>query len=159
MDRKLLFGLALIASAPDALEAQLAERAEESEARAKLALVNEVYQGRDCELAERSAGGINWVTCTYRVGQDLEFAIEQVGTRSPILRVHKANSQGDFWLSYGFDEQPNPNPNLDGRMGRCIWIMAGANNSRYGELFSVSLSPFSGEVYTGNRDCWDEVRN
>ena len=159
MKRTLLFALALIASAPVALEAQIAELLEEAEARAKLVLVNEVYQGRDCELAERSAGGINWVTCTYRVGQDLEFAIERVGTRSPILRVHKANSQGDFWLSYGFDEQPNPNPNLDGLLGRCLWIMAGANNSRYGEFFSVSLSPFSGHVYTDNGDCWDEVGN
>jgi hypothetical protein len=158
MKKVLLCVLALIASAPVALEAQLAERLEDAEARAKLALVNEVYQGRDCEREDRSRT-FNVLTCTYRVGQDLEFAIEQVGTRNPILRVHKANSQGDFWLSIGFDEQPNPNPNLDGLLGRCLRIMAGANNSRYGELFSVSLSPFSGEVYTGNRDCWDEVRN
>jgi hypothetical protein len=76
MKRTLLLALALMGLPLLGLEAQLAERAEEAEA--KLEIINEVYRGRDCEREDRS-GIFNALTCTYRVGQDLE--------ESPVTRA------------------------------------------------------------------------
>jgi hypothetical protein len=119
----------------------------------RLELVNEVYQGRDCERVSLS-GVRNILTCTYRVGRDLEFVIENIGTRSPVVRVHKANREGDFTLTMGFSA-PNPNSALFGR-SHCILVATGANHPTYPEFYSVYVSQWTGEIYSDMGECRDD---
>jgi len=128
MKKTLLF-VALVAVGPVTVEAQ-----------STLALVNEVYAGRDCQRQE----SINQLDCTYTVGEDLAFIIAGVGQRDASITVWRTvGYEGDFYASFGL---------LHG----CVIVKPGSGNPAAQRAFQMAfVSPRTGEVYADWETCSD----
>ena len=107
-----------------------------------LGLVNEVIEGRDC-------GGSSRVTCAYRIGNDLDFEIVNVGDPNVFINVWAADGKdGDFFMG--------TTPDAFGRLDAypCIVIKPGSSNPTYKMIIDIAyVSPRTGDVYEREFDC------
>jgi hypothetical protein len=107
-----------------------------------LGLVNEVIEGRDC-------GGSSRVTCAYRIGNDLDFEIVNVGDPNVFINVWAADGKdGDFFMG--------TTPDAFGRLDAypCIVIKPGSSNPTYKMIIDIAyVSPRTGDVYDSEVDC------
>ena len=105
-------------------------------------LVNEVIEGRDC-------GGSSRVTCAYKIGNDLDFEIVNVGDPNVFINVWAADGKdGDFFMG--------TTPDALGRLDAypCIVIKPGASNPTYRMIIDIAyVSPRTGYVYDTEFDC------
>jgi hypothetical protein len=94
-----------------------------------LRLVNEVIEGRGC------GGSSRRVTCTYRIGNDLEFEIVNVGDPKAFINVWAADGKdGDFFM--GTTPLHDPGDEL-GDEYPCIVIKPGTSNPTYRMIIDI----------------------
>ncbi len=118
------------------------------EAQTTLDLVNEVYAGRNC----RRSALMESLSCQYRVGEDLDFEIANVGDPEAFLNVWSATmTDGDFFI--GTTPLHDPGDELIDYYP-CIVIKPGTSNPTYMMIVHhVYVSPRTGDVYESQFDC------
>ena len=111
-------------------------------------LVNEVYAGRNC----RRSALMESLSCQYRVGEDLEFEIANVGDPKAFINVWSAVMRdGDFFI--GTTPLHDPGDELIDYYP-CIVIKPGNSNPTYRMIIHhVYVSPRTGDVYEREVDC------
>jgi len=84
-------------------------------------------QGKKCYEHEQVLG------CEYKVGKDLEFSIEDIGSPNTGITFLHANNTGDYYAKYGIQHG-------------CIIVTHGKKSSMYMRDFAF-VSPRNGKVY------------
>ena len=108
-------------------------------------LASEVLAGRTCnESSDR-------ITCTYTVGNDLNFEIVDLGTSYAFINVWKSNGlDGDFFIG---TSPLTSIPELRQGMHECLKIKPGTESEYMMIVHEVYVSHFTGSVYTDLITC------
>ena len=84
-------------------------------------------KGKSCKEFQQQLG------CEFKVGKDLEFSIDAIGTPYTTITFVRVNYGGDYYVKYGL---------LHG----CLVITPGKNSPRFMQDFAF-VSPNAGKVY------------
>ena len=90
-------------------------------------------KGKSCKEYQQQLG------CEFKVGKDLEFSIDAIGTSYTTITFMRVNYSGDYYVKYGL---------LHG----CLVIGHGKNSPLFMQDFAF-VSPKAGKVYKNWEAC------
>lgn len=96
-----------------------------------------VMSGKRCYSA---SGGLQAITCEYRVGQDLYFTIDGVGEAEAGITFMRSNFDGDFYATVG-------------ALHGCVIVKRGLKHIAEPFLDYAFVSPKNGKVYRNWKEC------
>lgn len=103
---------------------------------AENATYDAVLAGRECKDESQQ------ITCEYRVGRSLYFAVVGIGSPDTAITVFKSDWDGDYYATYGL---------LHG----CVIVKPGAKAPTSSLLMFAFVSPKNGKVYPSWGACQD----
>jgi hypothetical protein len=107
------------------------------------ALVRTVVAGKHCYIGTNFPSGTPRVDCEFRVGKSLHFVIVAVGQADVVVKVFKADFDGDYYLSLG-------------GLHKCVTINPGEKSVGLNMGFAHAfVSPRTGKVFDDWHACDD----
>lgn len=94
---------------------------------------DDALKGKSCKEYQQQLG------CDFKVGKDLEFSIDAIGTSNTTITFVRVNYSGDYYLKYGL---------LHG----CLVITHGKNSPLFMQDFAF-VSPKNAKVYKSWETC------
>jgi hypothetical protein len=97
------------------------------------AVYDATLKGKSCKEFQQQLG------CEFKVGKDLEFSIDAIGTPYTTITFVRVNYGGDYYVKYGL---------LHG----CLVVTHGKNSPLFMQDFAF-VSPKAGKVYSKWEAC------